>query len=135
MKKTVKTTNTIDASPEKVWNNISKASGVHDWLPLITSCRLEGDNRICSTAQGDLKETILKIDDENKVFQYSIDEQQLLPIQNAVGTMTVQADNKKTTLLWDLSFDIEDENNLGMVTEVVEGMYQAGANGLETISQ
>ncbi|NJM52622.1 MAG: hypothetical protein HC846_04010 [Blastocatellia bacterium] len=72
MKKTIETTHLINAPLEKVWANISKASDVDTWLPIIMACRLEGigegAERICTTEQGDLLETILKIDHENRVF-------------------------------------------------------------------
>ena len=135
MKKTIETTHSLNANSEKVWKTISKASGVNEWLPIITSCSLEGNKRICTTEQGDLKETILKIDNDNKVFKYAIDEQPLLPIQNVVGTMQVISNENSTELIWNMDFDIEDENQLPMVKQAVEGLYQTGANGLENISQ
>ncbi|MFS4492192.1 SRPBCC family protein [Maribacter sp. 2308TA10-17] len=138
-KKTVQTSHILSAKTEKVWATISKASGVNEWLPIITACRLEGkgegSKRICTTAQGDMKETILKIDEEHKVFQYAIDEQPLLPIGNIVGTMKVNSKDERTELLWDLDFEISDESQFPMVKQAVEEMYRAGATGLETISQ
>ncbi|MDB4292295.1 SRPBCC family protein [Maribacter sp.] len=138
-KKTIQTSHNLMAKTEKVWATISKASGVNDWLPIITSCHLEGNGegskRICTTAQGHMLETILKIDGEHKVFQYAIDEQPLLPIQNVVGTMKVISKDEGTELLWDLDFEIADESQFPMVKQAIEGMYQAGANGLEKISQ
>lgn len=135
MKKTIKTFHELKANPEKVWKTISKASGVNDWLPIITSCKLDGDRRICSTEQGDLKETILEIDDKNKTFTYAIDEQPLLPIQNVVATMKVISKNEYTELSWNMDFDIEDESQLPIVEEAVRGLYSAGAEGLEKVSQ
>ncbi|MBQ0734205.1 SRPBCC family protein [Aquimarina celericrescens] len=99
MKKTIETSHKLNANPEKVWTIISKASGVNEWLPIITSCSFEGNKRICTTEQGDLKETILIIDNANKIFQYAIDEQPLLPIHNVVGTMKVLTKNGGTELI------------------------------------
>jgi len=135
MKKTIETSHQLNAIPEKVWETISKASGVDEWLPIITSCSLEGNKRVCTTEQGDLKETILEIDNYKKIFKYAIDEQPLLPIQNVVGTMKVISKEKGTKLIWSMDFEIEDEKQLPMVKQAVEGLYQAGANGLENVSQ
>jgi len=134
MKKTISTTHTINAPSNKVWANISKATGVNEWLPVITSCHLDGDKRVCLTDQGEMNETILKIDHENLEFQYSIDRQPLLPIENVVGTMKVNEYGEQTQLQWDLEFTIKDESLFEMVKQAVEGMYAAGAAGLETIS-
>lgn len=138
MKKRIETTYTINASGDKVWANISKAEGVNTWLPVITTCRLEGAGegakRVCTTEQGTMYETILKIDTENKLFQYSIDEQPLLPIENVIGTMVVTEKDGKTVLKWSLDFTLQDESLFTMVKQVIEGMYLAGAKGLESIS-
>lgn len=135
MKKIISTIHNIDAPLTKVWANISKATGVNEWLPVITACHLDGDKRVCSTAQGEMNETILKVDNTNQVFQYSIDSQPLLPIENAFGTMKVYENGVQTQLQWDLEFTINDESLFEMVEQAVEGMYAAGAAGLETISK
>jgi uncharacterized protein YndB with AHSA1/START domain len=134
MKKTIATSHIINAPIEKVWANISKATGVNEWLPVITACRLDGNKRVCSTEQGDMNETILKIDNDQKIFQYAIDEQPLLPIADIVGTMEVFEQDNNTKLNWNLEFTLQDETMYEMVKQAVEGMYAAGANGLEKIS-
>lgn len=135
MKKTISTIHTINAPSTSVWSNISKATGVNEWLPVITSCQLDGDKRVCLTEQGEMKETILKVDNSNQVFQYAIDSQPLLPIENVVGTMKVNEYGEQTQLQWDLEFTIKDEALFEMVKQAIEGMYTAGAAGLETISK
>jgi hypothetical protein len=135
MKQIIETTHLLDASLDKVWANISKATGVNEWLPVITACRLDGNKRVCTTEQGDMDETILKIDNEQKLFQYSIDKQPLLPIENIIGTMIVSESEGKTLLSWNIEFIIKDETLLPMVSQAINGLYQAGANGLEILSK
>jgi len=139
MKNCIKTKNNINAPIEKVWANISKASDVDTWMPVITSCRLEGEGigakRVCTTEQGVLKETVLTIDNKNKTFQYSIEKQSILPVNDIVGTMKLNDLDGITELEWTLEFTITDESHLPMVKEGLEGMYAAGAKGLEAISQ
>lgn len=137
-KKKIKTSHTINAPIEKIWANISKASDVHKWLPMIETCSLdgqgEGAKRVCTTENGMLNETILKIDHENKTFQYAIDEQTLFPISDVVGTMLLSDDNGKTVLEWNLDFSLQDEAVFSMIEQGITGMYAAGAAGLEKIS-
>ncbi len=139
MKKQIKTTHIIDAPTEKVWANISKASGMHEWLPMIETCSLEGQGegakRVCTTKNGVLNETILVIDHKTKTFQYAIDEQTLFPINDVVGTMSVRDNNGETILDWNLDFSLEDESIFPMITEGVGSMYASGAQGLENISK
>lgn len=139
MKKSITTKNEINAPIENVWANISKTDGVDLWMPVITSCRLEGtgvgSKRVCTTEQGAIDETILTIDNENKIFQYAINEQPLLPIANIIGTMKLNDLGKATELEWTLEFTIADESLLSMVKEGLYQLYASGAKGLETISQ
>ena len=134
MKKTIETTHFLRAPASKVWENISKATGVDNWLHVIKACRLEGNKRVCTTEQGDMNETILKIDNEQKLFQYSIDKQPLLPIENIIGTMKVSDKEGETELIWTVDFTLHDETLLPFITQAIQGMYNAGANGLERIS-
>lgn len=139
MKKTIKTTHNINAPIDKLWANISKASATNTWLPVITACTLEGNGegakRVCKSEHGDLSETIVKVDHANKVFQYSVDKQPFFPITDILGTMSLKQDMGLTQLSWNLEFNIADENQFGMVKEAIEGMYAAGAMGLEKISK
>lgn len=139
MKKVIKTTQKINAPIDKLWANISKASGVNTWLPVITACSLEGNGegarRVCKSEQGDLSETIVKVDHANKVFQYSVDKQPFFPIADILGTMSLKDNMGSTQLNWDLEFNISDESQFPMVKEAIEGMYAAGAMGLESISK
>jgi uncharacterized protein YndB with AHSA1/START domain len=138
MKKSIQTIHRIDAPIEKVWAQISKASGVNTWLPVITTCQLEGHGegakRICSSAEGNLFETILKVDHSNKLFCYSVDKQPFFPIENITGTMQLTENADTVQLHWDLEFTMADETYYPMVKEAIEAMYAAGAAGLETIS-
>lgn len=139
MHTSIRTTHRIQASAQRIWENISKASGVDTWLPAIKSCRLqgtgEGATRICGSEQGELTEKILAIDHGKKVFRYAIEKQPFFPITQVIGTMSVSGDEHMTLLSWDLDFDLSDEAMFPMIKEAVEGMYQSGAKGLEEISK
>ncbi|MEL6275575.1 MAG: SRPBCC family protein [Bacteroidota bacterium] len=131
MKKQVKTVNNINAPAEQVWAQLRTGEGVNKWLPIITACRVEGNRRYCETADGSLKETIISSDDATMTFRYSIEEQQLLPVTDIVGTMRVEAiDAQSCTLYWDVEFDIADEQMFPQVEGGIRQIYAAGAEGL-----
>ena len=80
----------LDISADQAWDIIGAVSGVDKWFSeVITSCRVEGNKRYCSTADGAFEEDILTVDHEKKVFEYGIPQQHLLPVSNIVGRMTV----------------------------------------------
>lgn len=131
MKKLIQTANKIDAPIEKVWAHIRTGEGVNTWLPIITTCRVEGNKRYCTTENGSLDETILKSDDQAKVFQYAIEKQDVFPVSDIKGTMRLeQISANETTLLWDVEFDIQDEAIFPEIKQGIEGIYAAGAAGL-----
>lgn len=96
---TVAVTRRIEVPADAAWAIIRSGTGVDRWLPMITSCRLEGAGanakRVCMFNDGhavhELLETILTIDDDARLFQYSIDRQTMMPIRNVIGTMHVTA--------------------------------------------
>lgn len=138
---TVAVTRRIDVPAEAVWAILRSGTGVDRWLPMITSCRLEGAGanakRICMLNDGnsehELLETILTIDDEARLFQYSIDRQSMMPIRNVIGTMHVTAISAgQCEILWFANFELVDANAMAAVKAGLEGVYQAGIAGLES---
>jgi uncharacterized protein YndB with AHSA1/START domain len=100
---------TIDVTPASAWKVIGAVSGVDRWLAPITSCRVEGNKRYCTTEHGSLSEDILKVDHDNRVLHYAIPEQNMLPVQNIVGQMEViETGDGRATVEWSWQFDVED---------------------------
>ncbi|MTB52863.1 SRPBCC family protein [Lewinella sp. W8] len=135
MKKLVQTSNPIQAPASEVWEHLRTGEGVNLWLPMITSCRVEGDRRYCEAGDQPLTETILSSDDGDMTFRYSIEEQSLLPIEDIIGTMRVESVPPQTSILhWDLSFEVADEATYAQVKAGLEQIYAQGAEGLERLA-
>jgi carbon monoxide dehydrogenase subunit G len=138
MKTQIVTTHQLNAAPEQIWSLISRADGVNQWLPIVQTCRLEttdqGLKRICGTTGGELKESIVLIDDATRTFQYTIDEQALLPLRELTGTMRVTAEGQKTRLEWTLEAELLEPEQESAVRAAIEQMYAAGATGLEQLA-
>ena len=135
MKKQIKTVNEIAAPTNQIWEHLRTGKGVNLWLPIITSCRVEGNKRFCTTEDSQLEETILESDDLNKVFKYSIEKQDLFPVTNIVGRMQLVPVNETTSKLhWDVEFNIEDETHFPQIKEGIEQVYAMGAKGLEELT-
>ncbi len=97
-----KVTVEVNASVEKVWKIIGAVDGVDKWFaPVIQSCRVEGNKRICGTEAGELIENIEKVDHASRIFQYAIPEQNMIPVKNIFGTMKVYDLGKgKSSVEW-----------------------------------
>jgi uncharacterized protein YndB with AHSA1/START domain len=136
--KSVVTTMTINASSEKVWEVIASGKGLEKWFSAIESCELEGSakpgaKRICKTFQGNvLKETILAVDNDAMVFQYSIDEQDMLPTKDVLGTIHVTKQSPmQTNITWLANYNLLDESMGNAVVTGLDQLYQSGIKGIE----
>lgn len=138
--KAVVTTMTIDAPSKKVWEVIAKGNELEKWFSTIESCELigtasAGAKRICKTFEGKvLKETILAIDNVAKVFQYSIDEQDMLPTKDIIGTIHVtEVSTRQTNITWLANYNLLDENMEQAVAAGLDQLYQSGIKGIEKL--
>ncbi len=134
----VKVFKQINAPAEAVWKTISAIGGVDKWLSMIKTCRVEGSGagakRICTTADGaTLHERIETIDQENRIFRYSIPEPPM-PIKNLLGTMKVIAINQgnESQVEWSAMFEVEEANEAEMIA-MLKGIYSEGISGLEKL--
>ncbi len=119
----------VSITAEAAWEIIGAVSGVDKWLGPITSCRVEGNQRFCGTEEGEFKEDILAVDNENMLFEYSIPQQHMLPIENIHGKMQVVENNNQVAIKWSWDFDTTDENE----QVAKETLAQIGAMGIQGI--
>lgn len=101
----------VKSSPEKIWNILRTGDDLDKWLPIIATCDLQGEGagamRVCTTPDGKtLKETILLVDDKNRIFKYKIDEQDMMPIKNYTGTVLIVESMGKIEVHWNANFEM-----------------------------
>ncbi len=135
MKKSQQTvTQIIDVSPDAAWKVIGAVDGVDKWLaPMITSCRIDGNKRICGTESGEFIEGIEKVDHASRVFQYSIPEQHMMPVKNILGTMKVhETEDGKASIEWSWLFEVE-ESAEQQAKEMFAGAGTMGISGIERL--
>lgn len=124
----------INASPEDAWKVIGAVDGVEKWFaPVITACRVDGQNRYCSTEEGDFTEDLLKVDHENRLFKYGIPQQPIMPVENIIGSMSVnEASNGNAEVTWEWTFEVS-ESDEAQIKEMFAGMGQMGIKGIESL--
>jgi hypothetical protein len=63
----------IQAPPDAVWDLVGDPARVPEWFPAVVACRVEGDERRVTTAQGlELVERLLERDDAARTYAYSV---------------------------------------------------------------
>ena len=123
----------LNVPANQVWKLVSQVGGVDQWFgSLITSCKVDGDNRYCETVDGvKLEEKILLINHEERIFKYAIPEQAMLPVENIVGTIKVSADTDDSSEVeWSATFEATEENAL-IAKEAFKGLWAMGLKEME----
>ena len=135
MKKSIKTTHTIQASLDPVWNLIKTGKQWERWLPILTGSRVEGHQRYCDMENGDVLEERFLASDAEKTFIYAIDKQASFPATNIVGIMRLEAaGSNQTTLHWSVDMDVADEATFQGLRQNIEGVYEASASQLQSLA-
>ncbi|MDO1501620.1 SRPBCC family protein [Winogradskyella maritima] len=132
MKKRIETVNQVNAPLAKVWAKVEPGTHMDKWMPIIETCSVEGNKRICTTPEGATLHETIQTDAENKVFKYSIDKQDFMPISDIEGTITLKDNGDNTTMHWDVDFEISKENEPAFpeIKKNIEGIYQMASISL-----
>lgn len=130
----------LRAPASAVWQLISQGGGVDRWLPIIATCRLDGTGpgarRACTTVDGQaIDETIATVDHDNRIFQYRIDRQAMMPVTDLIGTLHVGEDGAgQAEVLWFLNYRLVDASAADAVRAGIAQIYAAGLAGLERLA-
>ncbi len=94
MRQTITVEQEISGNADAIWATISSGGDVHQWFPIIQSCRLEGSgegaSRFCTMIDGNkLKERIVEVNHALRRFRYAI-EQHPLPAQAVIASIDVR---------------------------------------------
>lgn len=123
---TIRTEAHVDVTPEKAWEVVGDLGGVHKWLGIIETCRLDGDTRVCGLAggQGTLVEKILERDDAERRYRYTITEAPF-EIASHEATFAVQPDGDGSRIVWEVTFEPAE------LQPMFEGSGAAGIEGIK----
>lgn len=128
---------TINAPADFVWNTVRAFSGLEQYFSAFVSSTMEGSGvgatRVLKLGDGgEFVERLESVEDETRTLTYRV-LQCPLPIENYVGTVTVEdAGGGKSKVTWSSTFDAPDDV-APSVTEMFEGAYGGGIGGLEML--
>jgi len=90
----------LPVSPATAWKRIADVGKVHEILPAIVACSLDGDRRSCTFADGGvLHERMISIDDGLMRLAYAITESPFA-LEFHSAAMQVVADGAGSRILW-----------------------------------
>lgn len=128
---------TINAPADFVWNTVRAFSGLEQYFSAFVSSTVEGSGvgatRVLNLGDGgQFVERLESVEDKTRTLTYRI-LQCPLPIENYVGTVTVEdAGDGTSRVTWSSTFDASKDAESSMV-EMFDGAYADGIGGLEML--
>ena len=125
----------LNVAADEVWKLIGGFNTLADWHPAIEKSELEDEGnmrRLSLAGGGTVVEKLVKRDDNERVYTYSIIDSPL-PVKNYEATIRVKDDGEgNTTVEWSSEFEAEGaaENE---AMDIIAGIYQTGFDNLKKI--
>ena len=125
----------LNVTADEVWKLIGGFNTLPDWHPAIEKSELEDEGnmrRLSLAGGGTVVEKLVKLDDNERVYTYSIIDSPL-PVKNYQSTIRVKDDGEgNTTVEWSSEFEAEGaaENE---AMDIIAGIYQTGFDNLKKI--
>jgi len=129
----------INAQADKLWETIRQFDGVDKYVPVITSCRVEGSGvgakRFCTMQDGaKLSEELLSLDEQNRILTYSVNSDDM-PVENYTGKVEItELGNNDCKIEWSSTFNVKGapEQEVKTMIESVLGMALDGLEAMHT---
>jgi protein-tyrosine phosphatase len=120
----------IEAEPDRVWDAAGDPGRIADWLPLLTSSRIDGDSRECTIKDGgELRERILEHSDEDRSYSYEILEGPM-PIRSYRSRLSVEAHNAHSHVDWEAEFEPEQPEQESALADMFTKTCREGLESL-----
>jgi len=125
----------IAISADIAWKKLSSFKGLEDYSPIArteTTGEGVGATRKCFMPDNaEINETLLKVDNEAKTFQYNITKGPF-PFENYLSTVSIKdLGSDKCEISWGATYDVAAENEVAM-EELLSGFYGVIIESLES---
>ena len=123
----------LKVDPDKLWGLIGGFNTLPDWHPAIEKSELGEEGlirRLSLVGGGEIIENLEKVDDNERVYTYSIVNSPL-PVANYTATIRVKDGGEGNSVVeWASEFNADGapEND---AVETIQGIYQAGFDHLK----
>jgi carbon monoxide dehydrogenase subunit G len=115
----------VDAAADEVWGLVGDLEATPQWIPGIVEARVEGDQRVCRTADG--HEIHERVTTSGRTLTYE-QSRVPLPIEGSRGTIRVVGNGERSRVEWEAEFEAPDE-----VAAMVDGYYKQTLESLQKV--
>lgn len=131
----------IDATADRVWSIVRDFNGLPRWMPVVADSRIEGgqpsDKVGCIRNfnlrdGGNIREQLLSLSDYEYTCSYAILESPM-GVANYTATLKLVpiTDGDRTFAEWTAEFDCDPAREHELVTQIGQGVFQAGFDALK----
>ena len=125
----------VEATPDKVWEQIGDFCAIQNWHPAVSTCEQMEEGgatyRILTTTDGGtIKEKL--VEQTETSYTYEIIESPL-PVENYQSTISIAPEGAGTKINWSSSFDAKGASD-DEASSVIEGIYKAGLDEIAKTS-
>ncbi|MEW5840083.1 SRPBCC family protein [Nitrososphaera sp.] len=118
----------VNATPDRAWEVLGDLSSVTRWIPGIVDVRVQGNERVCTFANGAVQhETISDYSGSARSYRYEITGSPL-PVKNNRGRFSVEARGSdpggpasSSTIVWEHEFELLDAAQEKQIVQMWEG--------------
>jgi len=125
----------VEAPATALWETVAAGGGVDRWFgAAISSCELSGTGRgaerRCTMVDGaELRERILDVDHEKKLFTYAV-EQHPLPAKSLVSTIAIEdLGVGRARITWTAEYEADDAH-AAEIDQTLRSLYGRGIEAL-----
>jgi len=89
---------TVGAPPDEVWTKVGDFGGLQEYFPGIDTFRLEGDDRVIGMFGMEIRERLIRRDDDTRTITYSVISG--VPVESHEATITVEPEGDGCKITW-----------------------------------
>ena len=124
----------VAVTPDRLWDFIGSFNALPDWHPAVEKSEIEGQGKgsvrtLHLVGGGTIREKLEQLDEEGKVYSYSILSSPL-PVMNYNSTLRLEKNDKGgCTVHWESDFQPSGAPETDAI-KAIQGVYQAGFDNL-----
>jgi Polyketide cyclase / dehydrase and lipid transport len=113
----------LDLGPQQAWRIVGDVSDAASWIPGVVNVRVDGDLRVCVTADGqEIRERLSSVEGEPMSYRY----EHLVtpaPVRDSWGILRVRPSGGGCAVEWHATFEPADPAHADQITAMMRANF------------